>query len=238
MPPKEPPVATIAEEQPPMAVVTNDVPVTNQPTATPLAVGTVVSVVPIVPTASLLTPFEGQIIVAERQSWPFSMLCSATPCCHCMKDCGLCCYVCFCPSCVGAELSEKIHNQGCCGTESCCAQWASAWCTALCVAALGAILCGVGAVCSACVWSVVYAQIRDASKAIYQLPDDELCCDSSITSFIPCFPFDCTCCALYQMAYFTKHVQHQDLDCFLYNTCCNCTKPTPPGDRTSPLLNA
>jgi len=235
------PVVVVAGSVPP---ATANAVVTTQPlhNRNRYHVGQVISVSPLMPTMGTLQVFEG-VVLTEKQNWPFPLCCSACPCAHCCKDPGLCCYACCFPTCLGAEISAKIGNKGCCGTEECCSQWCAAWSVALCVGLLGLVCCGVGSACSLCVWTTVLSQTRDAQKAVYQLPADELCCQNSCTSFLP-LPFcDCTCCALYQQAFYLKYAQHIDMDCCCYKCLCACQRPddrlandSPASTNTTALL--
>ena len=198
--------------------------VTSEPGYDGVVVGQVVSVAPGMATMGALGAFEG-VVLTEAQNWDFDMCCAACPCCSCCKDPGLCMYACCFPSCLGAEISAKIGNKGCCGTRGSCEQWCAAWSVALLAATLGLLVCGAGACFSACVWNKFLAQTRDAQKAIYQLPDDELCCADSCTTFLPFACCDCTTSALFQQAYYLKHRQRIDFDCCCYKCCCAFQKP-------------
>lgn len=194
-------------------------PVTAQPGT--VVVGSVISVSPMVPIG--LVAYSGPVQLVGS-NWPFSMCCSC--CVHCCDDPGLACYAACCSTCLGAEISEKIQNTGCCGCESCAGQWCAAYAVAAAAAMIGGLLCGAGSIAAACVWSVVLTQVRDAHKAVFQLPPDELCCDATFTSFLPLVFCDCTMCAVYQQAYFIKHTTGKDFECCCYTTCCNQTKIT------------
>jgi len=196
-------------------------PVTSQPT---VVVGQVVSVSPVMPTFGSLQIFEG-VVLTEKQRWPFPMCCASCPCAHLCKDPGLCCYACWLPTCLAAEISAKIGNKGCCSTEECCQQWCAAWGCSLLAGLFGIVLCGFGALSSLCVWITVLSQTRDAQKAVYQLPNDELCCQNSCTNFLP-LPFcDCTTSALYQQAYYLKYAQQSDFECCCYKCICAWSRP-------------
>mmetsp|Transcript_2943 Transcript_2943/g.9830 ORF Transcript_2943/g.9830 Transcript_2943/m.9830 type:complete len:103 (+) Transcript_2943:684-992(+) len=75
---------------------------------------------------------------------------------------------------------------------------------------------------------------RDAMKARYRLPHDELCCECSPSSFLPRYVLCLSCewCAIYQEAYFLKHDQKMpDFKCCLYQAFCACV-PAAPTERT------
>mmetsp|Transcript_2938 Transcript_2938/g.9807 ORF Transcript_2938/g.9807 Transcript_2938/m.9807 type:complete len:110 (+) Transcript_2938:636-965(+) len=75
---------------------------------------------------------------------------------------------------------------------------------------------------------------RDAMKARYRLPNDELCCQCSPSSFLPYYLIvSCEWCAIYQEAYFLKHDQKMpDFKCCIYQACCACV-PAAPREQTS-----
>jgi len=190
----------------------------------------VVAVQPAFKASSLLQPVSVTVVSAQPREWPFGMCCSCLT--ECSRDCGLCCYACWCPSCLGAEIAEKIGSKGCCNTETCCAQWWAACGLDCLIRVLGSFCFGVGSLIGPWVWTIWFATGRDAIKAKYLLPHDELCCSSSCTSFLPDYVLclNCSQCALYQEAFYLKHEQgadkNIDFDCCIYNMCC---KTVPPG---------
>ena len=136
----------------------------------------------------------------------------------------------FCTSCLAAELAaDYIDNRGCCNTQTCTSQWWAA-CGLKCFMDLSsAVCCGIPVLASPWVHTLWYTQSREAMKAKYLLPHDELCCDNAISSFLPTYLccLDCSACAMYQQAYYIKHVQmKEDYKCFIYKACCAQTPAT------------
>ncbi|KAJ1462904.1 hypothetical protein M885DRAFT_504342 [Pelagophyceae sp. CCMP2097] len=129
----------------------------------------------------------------------------ASICFDCRADAGLCWYAVCCTSCLAAEVSEAVGASGYFGSPDSCAQWSSALVLDVALSALGNI-CAFGGAMSSLVWWNYYARVRYAMERTYQLPRDELCFDAPWTTFLPVVPFlcDCSCCALYQQAYFVK----------------------------------
>mmetsp|Transcript_26665 Transcript_26665/g.106824 ORF Transcript_26665/g.106824 Transcript_26665/m.106824 type:complete len:272 (+) Transcript_26665:39-854(+) len=244
--PDEAPEAELVATQPIAAHAVDDalLPVVSEARAVdagdaaPVVAGEVVSVVPVVaalgPTA--MPAFQGAVVARDAQAWPFAMTCASLT--HCADDAGLCCYACLCLECAAAEVSAKIGNRGWCGTESCAAQWCAAYLTAAAVSTLGLCVVGLGAVLAPCVWTVWLAQIRNAQKAVYRLPHDELCCDATVTSTLPWYflCLDCACCAVYQQAFYLKHVAKKDLECCCYQCCCASCHPIDLHETTASLL--
>lgn len=138
-------------------------------------------------------------------------------------------YAAFCGSCLAAEISaDYLQAKGCCGSDSCCAQW---WCACLLsclISTVGSFLCGAGSLMSPWVYTIWFAQGRDAIKLKYNLPHDELCCDNSVTTFLPSYIccLNCDVCALFQQAYFLKHtMKEHDFTCCCYQCMCTSCKP-------------
>lgn len=197
--------------------------------ATPVAEATVIQVQPtivagVVVPDMIIRPMVADVVMGQYLSWPFPMCCSCLS--HCCDDCGLCLYASCCPTCLGAEIGEYIGSSGCCGTTSCCGQWWSAFCMSFLFMTIGSLCC-VGALAAPWVASVWLTFGRDALKAKHRLPHDELCCDCTLSSFIPCC-IDCTICALYQEAYHIKHKNptgNHDFTCCCYTLFCQCKPP-------------
>ena len=151
-------------------------------------------------------------------------------------------YAYFCTSCLAAELAaDYIDNRGCCNTQTCTSQWwaacglkcLTALCSASCAGFVGWLALGVVCVLtepvSPWICTMWYTQSREAMKAKYLLPHDELCCDNAVSSFLPTHLccLNCSACALYQQAYYIKHVQmKEDYKCFIYKACCAQTPAT------------
>lgn len=152
-------------------------------------------------------------------------------------DYGLCLYTCLCSTCATAEISKKIGSMGLCDTRGCFEQWLAAYCVALVVTALGSFCFGIGSLLAPWVWSLYQASVREAFTKKYQLPPDELCCDSFVLTFQPMFICCyCTPCALYQQAYVLKHRAGIDLDCCCYKyVCSSCALPMDPVQQSMSL---
>jgi len=157
-------------------------------------------------------------------TWPFAMACSACCCMGssaCMPagdDCGLCLYSWCCTSCALAEVSVHTGAGGLCDSRDCASQWCAAWGTQMSIDVLTALV-GLPGVFGSWVWTCYAARTRELLQARYGLPKDELCCDATITTFLPC-AVTCFPCAVYQQAYLQKHTLGKDLECCCYVQCC------------------
>lgn len=161
-------------------------------------------------------------VLEGEQAWPMPMVCA---CCRGPEPCdwGLCCYVLWFGKCAAAEISEKIGARGLYGSTTCFEQFCAAYLTSLAVVCVGSFVHHVGAFLAPWVFTLFFAKIRHNFKGKFHLPDDELCCNKSCTSFLPIICIcDCASCAVYQQAYFLKHRAGIDLECILYDTCCTC----------------
>ena len=139
-------------------------------------------------------------------------------------------YASFCTSCLAAELGANyIDIMGCCNTQTCAAQWCTACVLKSICDSSSYFCCGAGMLLSPWICTMWYSDSREAMKEKYLLPHDELCCDSVASSFLPTYLccLDCSVCAMYQQAYFIKHVQmEEDYKCFIYKACCAQTPAT------------
>ena len=109
-------------------------------------------------------------------------------------------YACCCTQCALAETSTLIGAAGPFGTRDCAAQCCAALALQLAIDC-AASLVGLGGVFGPWVWTCYAARTRELMQARWALPKDEMCCDSTITTFLP-YAVSCFPCAVYQQAYY------------------------------------